>query len=75
MPEYERAEQTIVRGSDFATSSKIPLRQLLHAAIDQSQGKIKCTGAKYLYITAQKYPPGRAGEKRRQQPKTGGDHL
>lgn len=67
----KRAEQTIVRGSGFATSSKIPLRHhsyMLPLTAAKEKKIMHCV--RYLYITAQKYPAGRAGEKRREKATT-----
>lgn len=52
--------------------------QVAKSALDNSymlplttaKEKTKCTAVKYLYITAQKYPPGRAGEKRSEKATT-----
>lgn len=71
MPEHEKAEQVIVRGPGFATSRKIPFRRHSYMLpLMAVKEKNQCTGVRYLYISAQKYPPGRAGEKRSEKATT-----
>lgn len=79
MPGYERAEQVIAKGSGFARSRKIPLRQRSYMLpIDHSKGKKISALMSDIYIfqlrnTLQEEKERK--EARRQQPKEGGDHL